>query len=245
MDAKKAAARARTNKRILFPPQELVAGFEVAVVACPRALQSDLEGIFPGVDLTRVVTLMSAQRCANDITNVGPAIADEKDRLLESFVGWAAAVCDALAEREPHLHGAAAASSAPHAVLARRSEPRSVDRDIGALAAVAHSAHCGPPRLSVVAKRSNVHRRRCAKLSRFRQRRGAHIYRDDACAGHSGANENCRQPNAAVAAEICVTTIAVAPPPSAAKPLPPLKPNQPTQSIPVPATVIGRLCGII
>ena len=51
--------------------------------------------------------------------------------------------------------------------------------------------------------------------------------------------------NAAVAAEICVTTIAVAPPPSAAKPLPPLKPNQPTQSIPVPATVIGRLCGII
>ena len=96
-----AAARARTNKRILFPPQELVAGFEVAVVACPRALQSDLEGIFPGVDLTRVVTLMSAQRCANDITNVGPAIADEKDRLLESFVGWAAAVCDALAERDP------------------------------------------------------------------------------------------------------------------------------------------------
>ena len=50
---------------------------------------------------------------------------------------------------------------------------------------------------------------------------------------------------AAVAALMCVTVMAMAAPPSAASALPPLKPNQPTQSIAVPVTVIVRLCGNI
>src|SRR5687768_4030215 len=45
------------------------------------------------------------------------------------------------------------------------------------------------------------------------------------------------------AAEICVTSIAIAALPSAASALPPLKPNQPTQSMPAPVTVIVMLCG--
>ena len=48
---------------------------------------------------------------------------------------------------------------------------------------------------------------------------------------------------APVAADMCVTSIAIAALPSAASALPPLKPNQPTQSIPAPVTVSVILCG--
>ena len=51
------------------------------------------------------------------------------------------------------------------------------------------------------------------------------------------------QVSAAVAAEICVTTSAIAALPLAPSALPALKPNQPTQSMPVPATVSVRLWG--
>ena len=47
----------------------------------------------------------------------------------------------------------------------------------------------------------------------------------------------------AVAAEICVTTIAMPAPPSAANWLPPLNPNQPTQSMHAPMAVMPGLCG--
>ena len=47
----------------------------------------------------------------------------------------------------------------------------------------------------------------------------------------------------AVAAEIWVTNKVWAASPLAAKPLPALKPNHPTQSMPVPITHMGRLCG--
>ena len=50
---------------------------------------------------------------------------------------------------------------------------------------------------------------------------------------------------APVAAEICVTNIAIPAEPSAASALPALKPNQPTHSIPAPVKLIVRLCGII
>mmetsp|Transcript_72142 Transcript_72142/g.227646 ORF Transcript_72142/g.227646 Transcript_72142/m.227646 type:complete len:232 (+) Transcript_72142:388-1083(+) len=53
------------------------------------------------------------------------------------------------------------------------------------------------------------------------------------------------QRNAAVAAEICVTTAAMAAAPPAAAAEPALKPYQPTQSMPVPVTVMGRLWGVI
>ena len=94
------AARLRTISRQVLPPTELVGGFEVAVVACPPALRSDLATTFPGVDLSKLLTLMSAQKCEHDICNVGPAIAAEKDRLLESFVAWATAVVAAIQARD-------------------------------------------------------------------------------------------------------------------------------------------------
>ncbi len=48
---------------------------------------------------------------------------------------------------------------------------------------------------------------------------------------------------AATDGEIWVTTIAIAACPLAARALPPLNPNQPTQSIAVPVRVIVILCG--
>ena len=46
-----------------------------------------------------------------------------------------------------------------------------------------------------------------------------------------------------MAAPRCVTSIAIAAEPLAASALPPLKPNQPTHSMPAPITVSGMLCG--
>jgi hypothetical protein len=42
---------------------------------------------------------------------------------------------------------------------------------------------------------------------------------------------------------MCVTKIAIPARPSEANALPPLNPNQPTQSIPAPVTTIVMLCG--
>ena len=44
-------------------------------------------------------------------------------------------------------------------------------------------------------------------------------------------------------APMCVVSMAMPAEPFAASALPALKPNQPTHSIPAPATVSGRLCG--
>ena len=49
--------------------------------------------------------------------------------------------------------------------------------------------------------------------------------------------------SAPAAAAKCVAANALAAMPSAAKALPALKPNQPTQSKPAPSTVYVRLCG--
>ena len=48
---------------------------------------------------------------------------------------------------------------------------------------------------------------------------------------------------AAAEAEMWVTAIAIAALPFAARAEPPLNPNQPTQSMPVPVTHMVRLCG--
>ena len=53
------------------------------------------------------------------------------------------------------------------------------------------------------------------------------------------------QTNVATEAEICVTTSAEAASPLAPRALPPLNPNQPTQSMAAPVTVMGRLWGIM
>ncbi len=51
------------------------------------------------------------------------------------------------------------------------------------------------------------------------------------------------QVSEARAALMCVTRMAMPASPLAASALPPLKPNQPTQSMPAPVTVMVRLCG--
>src|ERR1035437_703538 len=53
------------------------------------------------------------------------------------------------------------------------------------------------------------------------------------------------QLNAAAAAEKCVAANALVASPPALKALPALKPNQPTQSSPVPTSESTTLCGII
>jgi hypothetical protein len=44
---------------------------------------------------------------------------------------------------------------------------------------------------------------------------------------------------------MCVASMAMPAEPLAASALPALKPNQPTHNMPPPATVYGRLCGVI
>jgi hypothetical protein len=59
-------------------------------------MRRDAALVFPGVDVSSVVAVPTAQRSAVDLVDWGPAAAAEKDLLLERFAAWAAAVCDAL-----------------------------------------------------------------------------------------------------------------------------------------------------
>ncbi len=97
-----AAAPAPQPKHQLVPPTLLPNGIEYSVHSIPRAFQHDLQPVLPGVPLTgepAFLLVPTCQHAAVDLVSWDEPVAREKDLLLERFVAWAAAVCDALAAR--------------------------------------------------------------------------------------------------------------------------------------------------
>ena len=68
---------------MLHGPALLHNGIEFSVHECPKALRRELLLVLPGVDLTNVTLVVTCQRAAMDLVNVGPDVAVEKDALLE------------------------------------------------------------------------------------------------------------------------------------------------------------------
>jgi hypothetical protein len=86
------------RKRVLAARLALGNDFEVSVVRPPRALLGDLAPIFPALEHPqRLLIVPTVQKAQLDLAGVGPAVEDEKDRLLESFQDWARVVSARLA----------------------------------------------------------------------------------------------------------------------------------------------------
>ena len=114
-----AAAAPRRSHETLVAPTLLPNGIEYSVHTLPRAFRADLQPVLPGVPLDDAANATAAaaaaaaaataaapfllvptcQRAAVDLVRWDDEVAAEKDLLLERFVAWAAAVCDALAAR--------------------------------------------------------------------------------------------------------------------------------------------------
>jgi len=58
--------------------------------------------VFPGVDTARMLLIPTCQRADMDLVARGERVEDEKDRLLERFVAWAAALVAELAAAGGH-----------------------------------------------------------------------------------------------------------------------------------------------
>jgi hypothetical protein len=91
-----------TREPPLLAPTLLCGWLEVAVLHVPRGLRAEVAHVLPGVALDDAPPLLlvpTAQRAALELVAWGDAAAAEKDRLLERFSRWAAAVCGALEAR--------------------------------------------------------------------------------------------------------------------------------------------------
>jgi hypothetical protein len=64
----------------LSTPQKLLISF----AACPRQYKSDLEAIFPGVQIKDLLIIPTCQNSEVDLVRTGEIIEQEKDRLLET-----------------------------------------------------------------------------------------------------------------------------------------------------------------
>merc|ERR550537_590660 len=72
---------------------------EYSVHSVPAAYTHELSALFPKADLSSLLIVPTCQRSTVDLANVGEAVEGEKDRCLETFVAWAAAVAGALADK--------------------------------------------------------------------------------------------------------------------------------------------------
>jgi len=91
------------RSHVLHLPEHLSNGIQVSVHSVPRSFYLDLEAILPGVPVRdgepKLLLVPTCQRSTVDLVNWGDIQAIEKDLLLERFVAWAGAVCDALGSR--------------------------------------------------------------------------------------------------------------------------------------------------
>ena len=69
-------------REVLHPRTVLPNGIEVAILAPPRLLKRELKAVLPGVDLSAILVVPSAQKSKLDLVNVGADVAAEKDALL-------------------------------------------------------------------------------------------------------------------------------------------------------------------
>ena len=87
---------AKKSRTILSP--EVLPGcgddFEVSVHLPPKALEYELDMIFPGVEVKKeqVVCILTAQKSKMKLLNWNDETAVEKDLLLERFVKWASSI---------------------------------------------------------------------------------------------------------------------------------------------------------
>lgn len=80
-------------------------GLEISIHRCPKLLIRELCHIFPTHhanlidDPSSYLVIATCQEARHDLTKIGPEIEREKDRLLENFSDWAAALCHELDAR--------------------------------------------------------------------------------------------------------------------------------------------------
>lgn len=58
--------------------------------------RDEVAAVFPGIDVTNMLIIPTCQRADLDLVRIGSEIENEKDRLLERFVDFAAKVCSSL-----------------------------------------------------------------------------------------------------------------------------------------------------
>eukprot|EP00038_Savillea_parva_P026634 m.55409 g.55409 ORF g.55409 m.55409 type:complete len:112 (+) comp7600_c0_seq2:241-576(+) len=87
----------KRKEAILVPPtMNDSCGIEYSVHKVLPRMVEDLQRVFPSVDLSEVLIIPTFQKCRCDLIANGPEPDAEKDRLLETFVSWAKAVCSSL-----------------------------------------------------------------------------------------------------------------------------------------------------
>ncbi|CAM9989064.1 unnamed protein product, partial [Discosporangium mesarthrocarpum] len=83
----------------LVPPRMTTQGLEVSLHTCPKSLMRELRHVFPGVSLDECLAVPTNQHAALDLVNIGDRVEGEKDRLLNSFIRFARAVCEFLRQQ--------------------------------------------------------------------------------------------------------------------------------------------------
>eukprot|EP00939_MAST-03C_sp_MAST-3C-sp1_P005367 g5367.t1 len=77
-------------------PTELRENFEVNVIRCHKAFVREVQMVYPGVDMTGLLAIVTCQKAKYDLCEMGKDIDKEKDDLLESFAAFAGSVVKAL-----------------------------------------------------------------------------------------------------------------------------------------------------
>ncbi|CAI5527204.1 unnamed protein product [Closterium sp. Naga37s-1] len=65
---------------------------------CPRQYKQDMESLFPGQDVSKLLILPTQQRARVDLVNTGEEVEKEKDRLLETFAAFASGLVERLSQ---------------------------------------------------------------------------------------------------------------------------------------------------
>ncbi|CAM9767233.1 unnamed protein product, partial [Chrysoparadoxa australica] len=82
--------------RVLQAPTMTTGGVEVSVHTCPRSMIRELQFVFPRVDLEECLAIPTNQKASLDLVNLGDIVELEKDKLLNNFISFGAAICDRL-----------------------------------------------------------------------------------------------------------------------------------------------------
>lgn len=69
-----------------------------ACAGLPSTHKSELEAVFPGLDLSDMLIVPTCQRSVLDLVQTGEDVEAEKDFCLERFVEWSEKVCSALSD---------------------------------------------------------------------------------------------------------------------------------------------------
>lgn len=74
-------------------------GMEFSAHALPKSMIREVQTIFPGVDVSKLLVVPTCQHAKIDLVNYGDHVENEKDQLLEQFMDWAQQVCSNLQDK--------------------------------------------------------------------------------------------------------------------------------------------------